>query len=131
MRDITRIVIHHSDSPAGRGDDAETIHHWHLDRGWSGIGYHHVITETGEVQNGRPHYWEGAHVRGFNEGSIGICLIGSGDFNHAQLKALKGLLRYLVKDYPDAVIVGHRDLDPNTECPGFDVRDIVDEALGV
>ena len=128
---ITKIVIHCSDSPQGRGDDAATIHRWHQERGWSGCGYHYVIIESGEVQNGRPHYWTGSHVRGHNKGSLGICLIGRDTFTKSQMDALKGLLMSLHVMYPDAVFYGHRDLDPGKTCPNFDVRDVVDEALSV
>lgn len=124
------LVVHCSDSPQGRGDSAETIHRWHKERGWDGIGYHYVITEIGEVQNGRPHYWTGSHVRGHNENSLGICLIGDKTFTPKQMDALKALLNRLNKEYPEAVICGHRDLDSGKTCPNFDVRDIVEDALG-
>jgi len=127
---IATIVIHCSDSPHGRGDDAATIHRWHQEKGWAGCGYHYVICETGEVQRGRPHYWTGAHVRGHNEGSLGICLIGVDYFTPAQVKSLLALLRDLHEQYPSAVIVGHRDLDSSKTCPNFDVRDMVEEMLG-
>lgn len=130
MRNVREIFVHCSDSPYG---SAHVIDGWHRARGWDGIGYHYVIIETGEVQAGRPHYWAGAHVRGHNECSLGICLIGRGeeDFNHAQFKALVALLRSLHEQYPEAVILGHRDLDATKTCPGFDVRDLVDEMLGL
>lgn len=126
---MKHIVVHCSDSPHGRGHSAETIHRWHQERKWSGIGYHYVITEEGEVQNGRPHYWTGAHVKGHNTGSLGICLIGRDYFAPEQLDSLRELLKDLHDQYPEAVICGHRDLDPNKTCPNFDVRDIVEEAL--
>lgn len=126
---IGKIVVHCSDSPHGRGDNAETIHGWHKERDFDGIGYHYVIIESGEVQAGRPHYWTGAHVRGHNTGSLGICLIGMDTFTHGQMKALRELLRALHAQYPDAIICGHRDLDDSKLCPNFEVRDIADEIL--
>jgi N-acetylmuramoyl-L-alanine amidase len=126
---ITKIILHCSDSPHGRGDDARTIHAWHQAKGWDGIGYHYVILESGEVQRGRPHYWTGAHVRGENLNSLGICLMGEKQFTHAQFSALKGLLRSLIDQYPGAVIYGHSDFDSNKTCPNFNVRDLVDEIL--
>lgn len=118
---ITKIVVHCSDSPQGRGDDATSIHRWHKERGWSGIGYHYVITEDGVRQAGRPHYWEGAHVRGHNDGSLGVCLIGRKKFTKVQKAELYSLLVELCKQYPRAIVYGHRDLDPNKDCPGFNV----------
>jgi N-acetylmuramoyl-L-alanine amidase len=119
---IDLIVVHCSASPQGRGDTAKTIHLWHLQRGWDGIGYHNVILEDGTVENGRPYYWKGSHVRGHNGGSIGICLIGARVFTQAQLDALEGLLDTLTEKYPDAMVCGHCDLDEKKpDCPGFNV----------
>jgi len=130
LRDrIQFIVVHCSDSPQGRGDTAETIHEWHLKRGWDGIGYHWVILEDGTVQAGRPEYWFGAHVKHHNADSIGVCLIGRDRFTVLQMRALKQKLREVHERYPWAAIVGHRDLDDSKTCPNFDVRDIVDDAL--
>ena len=36
----------------------------HLGFGWDGIGYHKVILRSGKVENGRPEFWIGAHVKG-------------------------------------------------------------------
>lgn len=114
------IVVHCSDSPH-RGDGAEDIHQWHLDRGWDGIGYHYVITEDGDQQPGRPLYWVGSHVAGHNANSIGICLLGQHDFTKAQIATLRKLLSRLTLQYPDAQVLGHSDLDPKKTCPNFDV----------
>jgi len=127
--EIKYLVAHCSDSPQGRGDDASTIHRWHVQNGWSGIGYNSVILEDGEVQQGRPIYWQGAHVRDFdrdgqgnNSDSLGVCLIGmGGDATMNQLAALRIQLNEWLKIYPEAEVVGHRDLDTRKTCPGFDV----------
>lgn len=127
MTEINQIVVHCSDSPLGRGDDAETIHRWHRERGWSGIGYHYVITEDGTVQNGRPEYWSGAHVRNHNRGSIGVCLIGDETFTDEQFDALYELLVELCARHEKAAVWGHRDLDPGRNCPGFSVADFLEQ----
>ena len=121
---MNKIVIHCSDSPHGRGDDAETIHRWHLERGWGGIGYHFVITESGEIQNGRPLYWQGAHVSGHNRGTIGICLIGRESFTDAQFASLSNLTKGLMATYKleKKDVVGHGELDKGKTCPNFSVR---------
>jgi hypothetical protein len=117
------IIIHCSDSPQDRGDNAETIHFWHKEGGFDGIGYHDVILESGEIDKGRPLYWTGAHAKGHNTDTIGICLIGEDEFTPQQMAALHYLLyQYRVK-YPKAKIVGHNELDPTKECPGFDVQE--------
>ena len=129
--EIKYLVAHVSASPQGRGDDAATIHRWHTSppRKWSGIGYNSVILESGEVQPGRPIYWQGAHVRDFdrdgqgnNSDSLGSCLIGmGGDATMNQLAALRIQFNEWLKIYPAAEVVGHRDLDTRKPCPGFDV----------
>jgi len=117
---IDLIVIHCSDSPH-RGDGAATVHLWHLSNGWDGIGYHYVIQESGTIQAGRPEYWEGAHVRHYNENTLGIMLFGINYFTDEQFASLRDLLLTLRTRHPHARILGHRDLDDNKTCPNFDV----------
>lgn len=124
---ITRIVIHCSDTPNGRETSAADIHRWHSDpkpkgNGWDGIGYHHVITIHGDVQAGRPHYWQGAHAAPFNQDSLGICLIGRDQFTDAQWRSLEGLVLALTEQYQGAEVLGHRDLNNHKTCPNFDVK---------
>jgi hypothetical protein len=118
--DIRYLVVHCSDTD----DDltASDIHTMHLGFGWDGIGYHAVIIKDGTIEQGRPHFWSGAHVYGHNEKSLGVCLIGRNDFTSEQMTALDGLLRDWIARYPQARICGHRDF-PNTQktCPNFDV----------
>lgn len=121
MREINYIVVHVSASPQGRGDDAQTIHRWHLENSWAGIGYHYVILEDGTIESGRPEYWKGSHVRGHNHESIGICLIGMGsDATEAQMITLKQLSDGLAFKY-QAKVVGHSQLDgKKPDCPSID-----------
>jgi len=118
-----KIVIHCSDSPRGRGDNAEVIHLWHKERGFDGIGYHKVILENGTIEDGRPLYWAGAHVKGHNTGTVGICLIGKSVFTDNQFAALHYLLFKLKAKYPHAKIFGHRELDSSKTCPNFNVKE--------
>ena len=39
---------------------------------------------NGKIENGRPEYWIGAHVKGKNEISLGVCLIGRDNFTNKQ-----------------------------------------------
>ena len=64
----------------------------HLGFGWDGIGYHKVILRSGEIENGRPEYWVGAHVKGENDVSLGVCLIGRDEFTNEQFSSLKKVL---------------------------------------
>ncbi len=144
MRRIRHIVIHHNGVP---GRTIENIRRSHKARGFSDVGYHYVILEDGTIQRGRPESKAGAHVKGFNARSIGICVIGNGnkaDFNPTQYVALAIKLKELLEAYPKADILGHREtasLVPKSkrtrkQCPGkcvdMDfVRRLVDEgAMG-
>jgi N-acetylmuramoyl-L-alanine amidase len=119
---IHTIILHCSDSPHGRGDNAETIHQWHLANGWSGIGYHYVIDEFGVVEKGRPNYWQGAHVKHHNPDTLGICLIGIYAFTPMQFEALSTLLLDLIVEYPTVKVRGHNHYEPGRACPNFDVK---------
>ena len=120
-RQIDYIVVHHAATPNDRPLDAAEIHTWHLQRKFSGIGYNYVVLNDGEVQSGRPEYWVGAHAKGHNTRSIGVCITGTGEPHGNQRIGLLELLNALMERYPGAALVGHRDLDPTSECPGFDV----------
>lgn len=114
-----RIILHHS---ASHGDEtAEVIHRWHLQRGWSGIGYHYVIRKNGEIQRGRPERMVGAHAgRNGNWNSIGICVVGH--FSQetptsAQMDALVWLIHDIESRYGELEVIGHKDVMA-TDCPG-------------
>ncbi|ABC29661.1 Negative regulator of beta-lactamase expression [Hahella chejuensis KCTC 2396] len=131
-RQATRfVVVHCSATPASMDVDAETIRTWHKDKGWSDIGYHLVIKRDGTVQNGRDLMSVGAHVRGHNGDSVGVCLIGGVDdeevpednFTEAQKNALRTVLAGLLARFPGSELRGHRDFPGvHKACPSFDVR---------
>lgn len=123
MREITEIIVHCSDTPAGRHTTVEEIRQWHLDRGWSDIGYHYVIYLDGTVHEGRPVERIGSHCKGHNKRSIGVAYIGGGKGidtrTEEQREAMVDLLVYLKTTYPKARIYGHRDFSEKY-CPSFD-----------
>lgn len=129
MRQITEIIIHCADTPAGRDDRAADIRRWHkTEHGWSDIGYHYVIDIDGTIEAGRPIETAGAHCSGHNHNSIGICYVGGKLFNKpadtrtdAQKASLLLLLKYLRQRYTKAKIYGHRDFAPKA-CPCFDAK---------
>lgn len=126
MRRITHIVIHHSASP--RYVATETIRKWHEALGWSDIGYHIVIEERGSVVLGRSFNLPGAHVKGHNSNTIGICVTGNNTirdqkWNESQIESLKSTIEMLQLHYPKAKVLGHRDMpDTATECPGLSIE---------
>ncbi len=118
---IRYLVVHCSDTPDDDGVTAADIHAMHLGFGWDGAGYHAIITRDGMCHAGRPEYWQGAHVKGRNQDSLGVCLIGRHAFTSAQFAALETLLLDWQGRYPDAEVVGHRDIqDTPKTCPNFD-----------
>ena len=88
------LVVHCSDTPDDESLRAIDIQQMHLGFGWDGVGYHRIICRNGVIEYGRPDYWVGAHVRGFNDVSLGVCLIGRHIFTDAQIEQaeLQGLL---------------------------------------
>ena len=127
MRKIDTIVIHCSASH--QNVDVNDIKMWHLERGWRAIGYHYVITANGEVQEGRPIEKIGAHVKGHNSTSIGVCWVGGyqgvDNRTDAQKLAMRDLCMKLLFEYnvPIKNLKGHCDFKGVTKtCPNFDVQ---------
>lgn len=130
MREIRHIVIHHSAS--GKGTTVEDIDEWHRARGFSGIGYHYVIDGLANLVPCRDLSRMGAHAKHFNRQSIGVCVVGDNTSNQRNLhwnKKQQTMLRRTVDAltllFPNAVVVGHRELAV-TECPGYEIRDILE-----
>lgn len=71
---VNLIVLHHAEASSCT---AQQIHAWHIARQWSGIGYHFFINKKGEIFRGRPENVIGAHAKGYNSNSIGICFEGA------------------------------------------------------
>lgn len=122
------IVIHTAaaDRP---GVTFEEIRRWHLDQGWSDIGYHWVIEDDGTLRAGRPENRQGAHAKGLNDRSIGVCVTGHGDvsdFNAGQYKTLLIYISHLLWLYDLTIdrVIGHREIEragapnPHKTCPG-------------
>ena len=132
MRDINRIIIHCSATPEGRDIDAATIRDWHVNgNGWSDIGYHYVIKLNGEIESGRPLDIAGAHVKGHNADSIGICYIGGADEDmnpkdtllECQEESLRELIFSLRMVWDKHLTIhGHNEY-ASKACPSFKVSE--------
>lgn len=121
---IKLLVVHCSDTKNNNNLSATDIHEMHLKFGWEGIGYHKIITRSGKIENGRPEYWVGAHVKGKNHMSLGVCLMGKDNFTKKQYASLEKVLKKWKILYPEAQIVGHRDaINTHKTCPNFDVTE--------
>lgn len=128
QEDITAIVLHHS---AGCGT-IEDIDRIHRQRGYICVGYHYYITRDGMVQLGRPFLTIGAHAKGHNKNTIGICLEGDfrkGKPTNKQLGVLSITVAHLMKNIPTIkTIYNHRDLC-KTLCPVIDLKTMVLELI--
>ena len=124
MREINRIIVHCSDSPDSLDFGVRDIRQWHLDRGCSDIGYHHVVRRTGAVEAGRPEEKIGAHTRMFNGDSIGICWVGRNEIGDKQFESLKKLVIEKCKEHgldPTEDVYGHYECDIRKTCPNLDM----------
>jgi len=83
-----RIIIHHSLS---HDVSAETIKEWHLERGFSDCGYHFIVRYNGAIEHGRHFHLVGAHAKGRNADSVGICVTGDFTKGHPTLWQYWGL----------------------------------------
>lgn len=110
-------------------------------RGWSDIGYHFLIDQSGRIYQGRPFLDEsipfedgpplaqGAHVGGANTGNIGVSALGcfhppeggscTDMLSAAAQDSLVTLFAYLSDTYgvKPSILRGHRDYS-STACPG-------------
>ena len=140
MRTYEYIIIHCSDSSWGSENE---IRKWHTDKGWKDTGYHFVINNgkvksniyydfmNGSIELGRPIDQIGAHTKGYNENSIGICLIGINEFTEKQFISLLNLVDQLMDRYniPVENVLGHYETEQanGKTCPNIDMSDFRSE----
>lgn len=133
----TEIVLHCSATPEGKDYTVDTIHKWHLSRGFNGIGYHFIIYRDGSIHQGRPVMTQGSHATNHNTNGIGICYIGGCDSTgkkpkdtrtEAQKNALLHLVDYLMTTYniPLDKVYGHYQF-ANKACPSFKIEEFKKE----
>jgi len=139
MRKINQIIVH---CTATRPDwwenktineQVKEVTRWHLDRGFSDIGYHFLVSRSGEVVQGRPVEKSGAHAKSHNSDSIGVAMFGgfgsdaddlaTEHFTPLQLAATYELIRKLQEQYgvKNENVIGHNRISSKS-CPGFRVQ---------
>ena len=128
MRRIDLIVIHCSATRSNQNFPVTALIRCHADR-FGFTGYHYYITRDGRIYQTRHEQLIGAHAKGYNRHSLGVCYEGGLDSQGKpadtrtakQKKALLALLKKLKAEHPQAEILGHRDL-PGVKkaCPCFD-----------
>lgn len=131
MRDIKRIIIHCSATPPDMDIGVKEIRDWHVKgNGWKDIGYHYVIRLNGEIESGRSIDQVGAHTKGHNSDSIGICYIGGLNKNNkpkdTMYKCQEDSMRELIFSLrvvadEELTIHGHNEFSDKA-CPSFKVN---------
>ena len=142
MRTIKKRVYHCSADEGGTDHSLMYYDKMHRDRGFRMIGYHFLIHPDGRVDEGRPLSMVGAHAKGYNRESVGICYIGGLRYGKPadtrtpqQIIAMRAIDKTLESQFPDSKRMGHRDLsvDLNGDgviskyewmksCPCYDVK---------
>ena len=127
------IVIHHSLTEDGSPKNWDAIRKFHIEeRGWNDIGYNLGMENVnGKITllEGRPIGSEGAHARGFNKNSVGICIVGNYDMDppsEDRLFCLGSVCRDLQREFGirKENVIGHRDtfilrgVPVEKSCPG-------------
>lgn len=138
MTRIDFLAVHCSADPADTKKDAADIERYHRSLGWRDVGYHYIIERDGNVVTGRPEDMRGAGEKRINSRAVHVCMIGGSppvgsdeyrrglgenNFTPAQWDALAELLLKLHARYPNAEVLGHRDVPGvRKACPSFDTR---------
>lgn len=149
-RQTDYVVWHTSATPPSHDIGAAQIDLMHKARGWDGIGYALVVCRDGRVETGESLGKRGAHVKGLNSVSVGVCMIGGVDedgnpennFTDEQWQAAKHVFEFLTLLYPNADHAGHRDFSPDLnsdgrvqrhefmkDCPCFSVQQWIENNL--
>lgn len=126
MRPIKLIVIHCSATREDREFTEYDLDICHRRRGIQRDGIPFLYPQNGDIKSTRPLERIGAHTRGFNKESIGICYEGGLDCKghpkdtrtEWQKHSMRVLILTLLKDYPGCRICGHRDLSPDLNGNG-------------
>lgn len=139
-RDISEIIVHWSETFTNANLTAGELDSL---TGAGASAYHLIIKRDGSIERGVDMNSAGSHTpqNGHNAYSIGVCLVGgvnvaSGNENiveetsprsitRSQWNSLYQIFRTFFNQYPGGQALGHMDVDPSQEDPGFDVRDYV------
>lgn len=147
-REVTEVVVHWSDTFSNANIGSEEINERQLALGMKGIGYHYIIKRDGSLQRGRPVDEQGDHcdTNGHNVNSIGLCFIGginapsgtpnptdfrsSTSLTRSQMNTFEQFCRAFYEVNPGGQILGHNEIDPEEEDPGFEVIEYCKNVFG-
>jgi N-acetyl-anhydromuramyl-L-alanine amidase AmpD len=145
-REITEVVVHHTDTYEDQDIDYDDVYKWHTARNFKDVGYHFLILRNGDLQVARPISQTGAHcLKGHNRYSIGLAFVGgivgsgkkrgsqrnSSTFRPEQWETFKAFMRAFYSVHPGGQAWGHADIDPERRSdPNFDVQRYVKKSFG-
>lgn len=128
------VIIHCAATRPSMDIGFREIDKWHRARGFLSCGYHFVIRRDGTIETGRRIMEPGAHARGYNHKSIGICMVGGvseddvnvpeDNFTDEQWTSLETLYRQIrsMPEFDDGMSwIGHNEVSQKA-CPSFDVQ---------
>lgn len=129
MRYINEIIVHCTDTPPTHDWGVKEVTVCHKQRGFRTCGYHYVIKRDGTVEKGRNLTEPGAHCKGHNAHSIGVCYVGGQDSGGkrvdtrtpSQKASMLKLITQLTQLYRCRT-VGHCDYDSGKVCPCFNAK---------
>lgn len=132
-KSVKYLVLHCSATRCNQDYPVEQLRRDHLARGFRDIGYHFYVRKDGSCTQHRLLLEVGAHARPYNRCSIGICYEGGLDeegrpqntLTPEQYSRICELVAVLMRLFPEAEFLGHRDLPGTTpkECPCLDTRE--------
>jgi len=134
MRDIRRIFIH-----CTAGNQKQTLKDLlkeFKNKGWKNPGYHYTVFPDGKIECLLNEEQVSNGVQGYNSTAINVSYVGGIDNKgravdnrtEAQKASLLTLLKDLKRKYPNAHIMGHRDIWGKDSrkwkkmCPCFDAE---------
>ncbi|XP_041376612.1 peptidoglycan recognition protein 1-like [Gigantopelta aegis] len=131
------LVVHHGATPTCKTREqcirlVKSYQDYHMDgHGWDDIAYSFLVGEDGNVYEGRGWTRHGSHTRHYNDVALGFCVIGNfmdRPPNHKALRALHQLIGCTTRNHKvrsDYTLLGHRDTNPHTLCPGDKLHDVI------
>ena len=131
LKQVSLLIVHCSATRCDRPFSVESLIATGEAR-FGQVSYHYYVRRNGDVVPLLPESVQGVHARHYNYCSLGICYEGGLDEKGravdtrtpAQKASLYQLLKNLREDYPDARIMGHRELPHVAKaCPCFDASE--------
>lgn len=129
-RVINEIIVHCTDTKVTQNFDISDVRQWHISRGFNDVGYHYYIKLDGTVQLGRALKVAGAHCKGHNSHSIGICFEGGLNADgtkwdgplEAQIESFFIVFDYIDALIPNIKVSNHYEYSTKT-CPNFNIHE--------